>query len=83
MIRPSIAVFVLLFVGLLNQVHGYSVLSHEALIDAGWETGIRPVLLRRFPNATPDELRQARPSTSMVPSSVRNTCGYSLKSFSG
>ena len=60
MIRPSIAVFVvLLFVGFLTQVHGYSVLSHEALIDAGWETGIRPVLLRRFPNATPDELRQA------------------------
>jgi len=60
MIRPSIAVFVvLLFVGLLTQVHGYSVLSHEALIDAAWERGIRPVLLRRFPNATPDELRQA------------------------
>src|SRR6266851_1156619 len=57
---PSIAVFVvLLFVGFLTQVHGYSVLSHEALIDAAWETGIRPVLLQRFPNATPDELRKA------------------------
>jgi hypothetical protein len=60
MIRPSIAVFaVLLFVGFLTQIHGYSVLSHEALIDAGWETSIRPVLLRRFPNATLEELRQA------------------------
>lgn len=60
MIRPSSAVFVvLLLLGFLAQVHGYSVLSHEALIDAGWETGIRPVLLKRFPNATPDELRQA------------------------
>jgi Zinc dependent phospholipase C len=60
MIRPSIAVFlVLLLLGFLTQVHGYSVLTHEAIIDAAWETGIRPVLLRRFPNATPDELRQA------------------------
>jgi hypothetical protein len=44
MIRPSIAVFVvLLFVSFFAQVHGYSVLSHEALIDAAWEAGIRPV----------------------------------------
>jgi hypothetical protein len=58
MIRPTIIV-VLLFVGFLEQVHGYSVLSHEALIDAAWEIDIRPMLLKRFPNATPDELRQA------------------------
>lgn len=49
----------LLLLGFLAPVHGYSVLSHEALIDAGWESDIRPVLLKRFPNATPDELRQA------------------------
>ena len=60
MIRTFIAVFgTLLLFGSLTPVHGYSVLSHEALIDAAWETGIRPVLLKRFPNATPDELRQA------------------------
>jgi len=35
----------------------YSVLTHEAIIDAAWETNIRPVLLARFPNATPDDLR--------------------------
>jgi len=68
MIRPEIiadlrrriaVVVVLLLLGIFNQVHGYSVLSHEALVDAGWETDIRPLLLKRFPNATPDELRQA------------------------
>jgi hypothetical protein len=60
MIRTFIAVFgTLLLSGSLTQVHGYSVLSHEALIDAAWETGIRPVLLQRFPNATPDELHKA------------------------
>lgn len=60
MIRRSIAVAVaLLLFGFLTRVHAYSVLSHEALIDAGWETGIRPLLLKRLPNATPDDLRRA------------------------
>lgn len=38
---------------------GYSVLSHEALVDALWDAKLRPALLARFPNATPDELKQA------------------------
>ena len=38
---------------------GYSVLTHEAIIDAAWKNGIEPLLLRRFPNATPEELLQA------------------------
>jgi len=37
----------------------YSVLTHEAIIDSSWETGIRPLLLARFPNATPEELKTA------------------------
>jgi hypothetical protein len=37
----------------------YSVLSHEAIIDAAWATHIEPLLQKRFPNATPDELRRA------------------------
>jgi Zinc dependent phospholipase C len=37
----------------------YSVLSHEAIIDAVWLTHIQPLLQKRFPNATPDELRRA------------------------
>jgi len=37
---------------------GYSVLTHEAIIDTAWDTHIRPLLLQRFPNSTPDELRQ-------------------------
>jgi hypothetical protein len=39
--------------------HSYSVLTHEAIIDSAWDTAIRPLLLRRFPAATPDELKQA------------------------
>jgi hypothetical protein len=38
---------------------GYSVLTHEAIIDAAWNDGIQPLLLQRFPSATPDELLQA------------------------
>ena len=37
----------------------YSVLSHEAIIDSAWDTNIKPILLKRFPNATPDELRHS------------------------
>lgn len=38
---------------------GYSVLTHEAIIDAAWKKGIEPVLLSRFPYATPEQLLQA------------------------
>lgn len=37
----------------------YSVLSHETLIDAAWETGILPVLRQNFPDATPEQMLQA------------------------
>jgi hypothetical protein len=38
---------------------GYSVLTHEAIIDATWKDWIEPLLLSRFPYATPEELIQA------------------------
>jgi hypothetical protein len=37
----------------------YSVLTHEAIIDAAWKDNVRPLLLQRFPDASPDELRKA------------------------
>jgi hypothetical protein len=37
----------------------YSVLAHEAIIDSAWDTNIKPLLLKRFPDATPEELREA------------------------
>jgi hypothetical protein len=49
----------LLLLALPTSGDAYSVLSHEAIIDAVWSTHIRPLLQRRFPNATHDELRQA------------------------
>jgi len=38
---------------------GYSVLTHEAIIDAAWKNAIVPLLLSRFPGATQEELLQA------------------------
>jgi len=38
---------------------GYAVLTHEAIIDAAWKDSIAPLLLKRFPNATPEEMLQA------------------------
>jgi hypothetical protein len=39
---------------------GFSVLTHEELIDLTWADSIRPLLLNRYPNLTPAELRNAR-----------------------
>jgi len=37
----------------------YSVLAHEAIVDAVWDAGLRDLLIARFPNATPAQLREA------------------------
>ena len=53
--------FLFLVLGLCLPLgsQGYSVLTHEAIIDAAWKDYIKPLLLRRFPNSTPEELLQA------------------------
>ncbi|HET6181240.1 MAG TPA: zinc dependent phospholipase C family protein [Candidatus Sulfotelmatobacter sp.] len=42
-----------------NVARGYSVLTHEAIVDAAWDVSIRSLLLERFPHATPEELKTA------------------------
>src|SRR6185436_8870460 len=39
---------------------GYSVLAHEAHIDALWDSTIKPLLRARFPRTTADQLDEAR-----------------------
>ncbi|MEO8594625.1 MAG: zinc dependent phospholipase C family protein [Candidatus Solibacter sp.] len=34
-------------------------LTHEAIIDSTWDSGIKPLLVKRFPACTADELREA------------------------
>jgi hypothetical protein len=38
----------------------YSVLTHEAIVDSAWESRIQPLLRARYPQATEDDLREAR-----------------------
>src|SRR6201996_7877645 len=40
--------------------YGYSVLTHEQLIDLTWDTSIVPLLLSRYPTLTAAELEHAR-----------------------
>ena len=51
----------LVFCSLLAfPARAYSVLSHQANIDSAWVPCLRPALERRFPGATPAELREAK-----------------------
>src|ERR1700689_2560438 len=38
---------------------GYSVLTHEAIVDSLWDGSIQTMLLKRFPEATPEQLEEA------------------------
>src|SRR5271157_2393751 len=55
----STAALGLLVLFLTPAVYSYSVLTHEAIIDSTWDSAIKPLLLKRFPAATADELTQA------------------------
>jgi hypothetical protein len=60
--RSGLAVAVLAIASLLalgRPASAYSVLTHEALIDATWDDGIRPILIARF-GSSPAALKQAR-----------------------
>jgi len=60
--RPILKAVILGFLLLVTSVASagaYSVLSHEAIIDSAWDTAIKPLLLSRFPNATPEDLKTA------------------------
>jgi Zinc dependent phospholipase C len=48
-----------LFFAWPTQTAAYAVLSHEAIIDSVWDTNIRPLLLKRFPGATGEEIKEA------------------------
>jgi len=56
--RRSLAVLLLVVIS-AGSNWGYSVLTHEQIVDVLWKDGIQPLLLKRFPHSTEDELRQA------------------------
>ena len=50
----------MLLLAIARPAGAYSVLAHESNVDAVWDDGIVPVLKRRFPRTTKDELAEAR-----------------------
>ena len=55
----AIIMALVLCLGWPNETAAYAVLAHEAIIDSVWDTNIRPLLLKRFPDATAEELKEA------------------------
>ncbi len=58
--RLIIVYLLAVLLALPAPVHAYAVLSHEAIIDAAWETHIKPLLLKNFPQATEEDLSRAQ-----------------------
>src|SRR6202166_1194641 len=52
-------VALVLALGCPSETAAYAVLAHEAIIDSAWDTTIRPLLLKRFPDATGEEIKEA------------------------
>jgi hypothetical protein len=50
--------FLFLFIG-SEPVFAYSVLTHEEIVDLLWTDSIKPLLLKRFPNSTDDQITAA------------------------
>src|SRR5450631_2298736 len=48
-----------LLLGLTQICGAYSVLTHEEVVDLLWKDDIQPLLTKRFPTASPDDLRKA------------------------
>jgi hypothetical protein len=58
---PSKCIFIFIVFALLTprSTKAYSVLTHEALIDACWQKNILPLLKYKYPAATNDDLKKA------------------------
>ena len=56
----AIVLVVVAIVCASREAAAYSVLAHEANIDALWDLTIQPLLARKFPRATRDQLKQSR-----------------------
>lgn len=57
-IRAMLAAL-LLFFGFSQVCNGYSILTHEEIVDLLWADQLRPLLKQKYPNATEEDLRKA------------------------
>ncbi len=58
---PLVRVLTLLLFVLMYSTNssGYSVLTHEEIVDLLWTDGIRPLLLQRYPESSEEQLSEA------------------------
>jgi hypothetical protein len=55
----AFALLVIFLLASSSNSNAYSVLSHEAVVDSAWDDAIKPLLLKRFPDSTPEQLKEA------------------------
>jgi hypothetical protein len=58
-LRSSCLLLLLGLILLIQPAKAYSVLTHEALVDASWDKHIKPLLKLKYPAATEAELNKA------------------------
>jgi hypothetical protein len=58
--RAVVVVALLAALSIASRASAYSVLAHEAMVDALWDPQIAPMLRARYPSTTADGLRRAR-----------------------
>lgn len=58
---PSIRVVALFLIVLMcsGRSPAYSVLTHEEIVDLLWTDEIRPLLLKRYPGLTEDQIKES------------------------
>jgi len=59
--QARLVVFIIALLSLFStpQLHAYSVLTHEQIIDLAWQDSIVPLLLREYPGLTQQQLDEA------------------------
>lgn len=59
-LRSSLFAGVFLLLVSVPPAHAYSVLAHQAIIDAAWDDAIVPLLRERYPDISADQITAAR-----------------------
>src|SRR5215471_17308692 len=58
--RTAVSLAVAALLAAASPASGFSVLTHQAVVDACWDTSVVPALRQRFPRATKDEIERSR-----------------------
>jgi zinc dependent phospholipase C len=59
-LHPGLACLLAVVLSWPVTARAYAVLSHEAIIDAAWDSHIKPLLLKKYPQATEEDLSRAQ-----------------------